>query len=75
MADTGDPACAAFLGRICTHCAYNVSGLPDTSMCPQCGNRIDLKTDKRLWENVRLHERADAGLDDASPLFDRETFS
>ena len=39
-------------GRLCTHCAYDVSKLPDPGTCPECGKRFEFAVDKQAWENV-----------------------
>lgn len=39
-------------GRLCTHCAYNVSALAAAGTCPECGNPFDIEKDKVLWEAV-----------------------
>ncbi len=39
-------------GRLCTHCAYNVSTLEPAGTCPECGKPYDIDKDKVLWEAV-----------------------
>ncbi len=39
-------------GRLCTHCAYDVSRLPPSGICPECGSGYDIEKDKPLWEAV-----------------------
>lgn len=39
-------------GRLCTHCAYNVSTLEPAGTCPECGKPYDIEKDKPLWEAV-----------------------
>ena len=39
-------------GRLCTHCAYDVSALPPAGTCPECGRDYDIESDKPLWETV-----------------------
>ena len=39
-------------GRLCTHCAYNVSTLAPAGICPECGKPYDIERDKPLWEAV-----------------------
>jgi hypothetical protein len=39
-------------GRLCTHCAYNVSTLAPSGVCPECGKPYDIEKDKPLWEAV-----------------------
>ncbi len=39
-------------GQLCTHCAYDVSSLPASGICPECGGAYDVEKDKPLWEAV-----------------------
>jgi hypothetical protein len=39
-------------GRLCTHCAYDVSTLAPSGTCPECGKPYDIEKDKVLWEAV-----------------------
>lgn len=39
-------------GRLCTHCAYDVSTLAPAGICPECGKAYDIEKDKTLWEAV-----------------------
>ena len=39
-------------GRLCTHCAYDVSTLEPSGTCPECGKPYDIEKDKVLWEAV-----------------------
>jgi hypothetical protein len=39
-------------GRLCTHCAYNVSTVEPAGTCPECGKPYDIEKDKPLWEAV-----------------------
>lgn len=39
-------------GRLCTHCAYDVSSLSPSATCPECGRAYDIEKDKPLWEAV-----------------------
>ena len=39
-------------GRLCTHCAYDVSCLKPSGTCPECGRAYDIDQDKVLWEAV-----------------------
>lgn len=39
-------------GRLCTHCAYDVSTLGDAGTCPECGGAYDREKDRVLWEAV-----------------------
>ncbi|MBU6413540.1 MAG: hypothetical protein KGS45_08700 [Planctomycetes bacterium] len=36
-------------GRLCTHCAYDVSTLAPRGTCPECGNAYDIHQDRPLW--------------------------
>jgi hypothetical protein len=36
-------------GRLCGHCAYDVSDLGMTGTCPECGGAFDVKRDAKLW--------------------------
>lgn len=36
-------------GRLCTHCAYDVSTLAPVGTCPECGNAYDIHKDRSLW--------------------------
>lgn len=36
-------------GRLCTHCAYDVSTLAPQGTCPECGNTYDIQKDRPLW--------------------------
>ncbi len=49
-------------GRLCTHCAYDVSTLAPAGACPECGKAYDIEKDKSLWEAVgaRYGEEGDA---------------
>ncbi|QOJ14118.1 MAG: hypothetical protein HRU75_05500 [Planctomycetia bacterium] len=44
-------------GRLCTHCAYNVTGLPDAGRCPECGNAYDVAADAVLWQAIALRPK------------------
>lgn len=37
-------------GRLCTHCAYNLTGLPSAGRCPECGKHYDIAADAPLWQ-------------------------
>lgn len=39
-------------GRLCTHCAYDVSTLAPSGTCPECGRDYDTEKDRPLWEAV-----------------------
>lgn len=39
-------------GRLCTHCAYDVSTIARAGTCPECGKPYDIEKDKPLWEAV-----------------------
>lgn len=36
-------------GRLCTHCAYDVSTLDPAGTCPECGKPYDIARDAPLW--------------------------
>ena len=51
-------------GRLCTHCAYDVSTIAPSGTCPECGKPYDIEKDKPLWEAVGVRygeDDADAG--------------
>ncbi len=37
-------------GRLCTHCAYDVSKLPPAGKCPECGKNYDILADAQVWK-------------------------
>jgi len=37
-------------GRLCTHCAYNLTAMSDHGTCPECGKAFDAEADKAMWE-------------------------
>ena len=37
-------------GRLCTHCAYDVSTLEPSGTCPECGKPYDIEKEKVLRE-------------------------
>ncbi|QOI99210.1 MAG: hypothetical protein HRU70_01375 [Phycisphaeraceae bacterium] len=39
-------------GRLCTRCAYDVSRLPLTGTCPECGGAYDVEHDRPTWVTV-----------------------
>ncbi|MCC7389753.1 MAG: hypothetical protein IT431_13405 [Phycisphaerales bacterium] len=39
-------------GRLCTHCAYDVSTLSPAGTCPECGGLYDIEKDRVVWEGV-----------------------
>jgi hypothetical protein len=41
-------------GRLCTHCAYDLSALEPEGICPECGRAYDIESDAMLWEVVGL---------------------
>lgn len=41
-------------GRLCTHCAYNVSDLTPAGTCPECGNAYDSLADSATWARAGL---------------------
>lgn len=48
-------------GRLCTHCAYDVSLLAPSGTCPECGSPYDIDRDKPLWEAVGARFGGTAG--------------
>lgn len=46
-------ALAASNGKLCTHCAYDVSGLAPSGTCPECGGAYDVEADAKLWQGVK----------------------
>ncbi len=41
-------------GRLCTHCAYDLSALENAGLCPECGRAYDIESDAILWKVVGL---------------------
>lgn len=41
-------------GRLCTHCAYDLSALEPEGLCPECGRAFDVESDAMLWKNAGL---------------------
>jgi hypothetical protein len=41
-------------GRLCTHCAYDITGLTDRGTCPECGRGYDVEADAARWGEVGL---------------------
>ncbi len=41
-------------GRLCTHCAYDLSALEPEGLCPECGRAYDVESDAILWKVVGL---------------------
>jgi hypothetical protein len=57
---------AASGGRLCTHCAYDVSGLEPAGVCPECGKPYNIDTDGILWKALETRTKA-APTADAPP--------
>jgi hypothetical protein len=38
-------------GRLCAHCAYDVSTLDPAGTCPECGKAYDIARDAPLWNS------------------------
>jgi hypothetical protein len=38
-------------GRLCAHCAYDVSSLDPAGTCPECGKPYDIARDAPLWNS------------------------
>ncbi len=58
-------AAAEANGRLCTHCAYNVTGLPVVGRCPECGCAYDVEKDRPLWEDAGMRSGAKSRRDRA----------
>jgi hypothetical protein len=44
-------------GRLCTHCAYNLTTMNDRGTCPECGNTFDTEADQAMWASAGyVHE-------------------
>ncbi len=41
-------------GRLCTHCAYDLSALETAGICPECGKAYDVESDAILWKIAGL---------------------
>lgn len=41
-------------GRLCTHCAYDLSANEPEGLCPECGRAYDIESDAILWKNAGL---------------------
>jgi hypothetical protein len=41
-------------GRLCTHCAYDLSTLGPHGTCPECGNTFDTEKDELLWLAAKM---------------------
>ena len=53
-------------GRLCTHCAYDISTLAPAGTCPECGGDYDVEQDKPLWESVGAIYGEEPGKDAAA---------
>lgn len=47
-------AVRAASGRACVSCVYDLRGMADTGVCPECGRRFDIAADQRSWERARM---------------------
>ena len=47
-------AVRASSGRSCVGCVYDLSGLGDSGVCPECGRVFDAAADRRAWERARI---------------------
>ena len=36
-------------GRLCTHCAYNLTATSDHGTCPECGKPFSVQADQAMW--------------------------
>lgn len=46
-------------GRICTFCAYNLTGLPEgAATCPECGRRASADDDARAWRSIGFRKHS-----------------
>jgi hypothetical protein len=36
-------------GRLCTNCRYDLRGLGETGVCPECGKSFDIARDAEAW--------------------------
>jgi len=41
-------------GRLCTHCAYDISTLAAAGTCPECGGAYDANADAATWAKAGL---------------------
>lgn len=41
-------------GRLCTHCAYDLSTIEPAGICPECGKAYDVESDAILWKIAGL---------------------
>ncbi|HRQ71555.1 MAG TPA: hypothetical protein PLU35_00840 [Phycisphaerales bacterium] len=39
-------------GRLCTRCCHDLTGLPDSGVCPECGTSYDPDTLKHYWGSM-----------------------
>lgn len=39
-------------GRLCTHCAYNLSPMGASGTCPECGKLFDVEADIAMWKSA-----------------------
>lgn len=47
-------AVGAASGHACTSCLYDLTGLGDTGLCPECGRPFDIVIDRRSWAGVKM---------------------
>ncbi len=46
-------------GRLCTHCAYDLSTLGPAGTCPECGRAYDVEKDAALWAELGYNRTSD----------------
>lgn len=43
-------------GRACVNCVYDLNGVGDGGVCPECGRPFDIAADQRSWARVNMHK-------------------
>ncbi len=38
-------------GRLCLNCAFDLRGLGEAGLCPECGNTFDIPADQAHWRS------------------------
>lgn len=49
-------AVQAAAGRACLACVYDLRGMGDTGLCPECGRRFDGASDHAAWKAAGMME-------------------